>query len=243
MAIKLLFGHSFFNPKEGMGSAQTVIRVKVKNVAPCKRVELFYRQDEQNWASTDLIFEKEYGSYDIFTNVLPEGGYCLSPVYSDFAFKLSCGGNTYWDNNFSHNYVLPYFRAAVGNNISLMNARTSINYNEQTSYIQGSIYVNDICFNKNVGVLYSVDGGYHWEKVSATRKGVLDHGPLGRLDGVEEWLFKTPPHHINNMPPIYLFSVFFDVIDTNHPACGSSFWDNNFDRNYQLAKNYIDSIE
>lgn len=243
MSIKLMFGHSFFNPKEGMGSAQTVLRVKVKSIDHNKRVELIYRQDEHNWSSCNLLFEKTYGSYDIFTNVRPEGGYCISPIHNDFAFKLTGNGQTFWDNNFSHNYCLPYFRAAVGNNISLINARTCINASEQTSYIQGSIYVNDICFNKSVGILYSIDGGYHWEKIEATRKGILNHGPLGRLDGVEEWIFKTSPHNIHNLPPIYLFSVFFEVNDPNHPACGSSFWDNNFDRNYLLAKNYNDAIE
>ena len=243
MSVKLKLGYTVFDPKKGMGSAKTVLKVKVKNISPDKNVQVSSKGDAYKWYAQPLTLEKSYGSYDIFTNELPEKDVHAPEINSQFVLKSIIANQEYWDNNHSNNYQLPYFRATVGNNISLIKAQNVVDYQNSLSYLLGTIYVNDICFTKTVGILYSTDGGWNWRRKEAYRIGKPKIGPMGEIEGIEEWAFETEKYPIETMPPIYMFSAYFEVNDENHPAYGDSFWDNNFSLNYVIGKNYPSVIE
>lgn len=243
MSVKLMFGYTYFNPKEGMSSCDTLLRVKVKNSDAPKDVQVWYKKaGSYDWGTDRLKLEKDYGSYQIFTNKLPDENRIFA-INDDFTLKLQAGNIEAWDNNYGFNYKLSYFRGVVGNNISLIQAKVVVDEQFQTSHLEGLIYINKIAYKKEVGILYSIDDGYEWIKWPGKPEGLIELGPINQVDGLEAWSFKTPYHNINEGGKDFKFACYFDVLDKDHPASDQSFWDNNFDQNYIIPKNQNTDIE
>lgn len=229
--LKVAFGENY--AVSGMTVSWTHIRAKVKNIDYNKNVIFHYKDSDGNWKDHPLEFLAHYGNYDVFT------GIGTAPVTNEFAIKYIVPGQEHWDNNQSQNYKIGTHSGAVGGNVMLKEATARIGresgagYTVTTSWLEGLIYVQNLAYEKKVGVRYSADGGTNWENVEASFAGKAQ-AAAGTVDSVEIWRFKTPTLSLSS-PDHFKFAVFYERRDPG-PNLGKIFWDNNFGQDYQLIK-------
>jgi hypothetical protein len=60
-----------------------------------------------------------------------------------------------------------------------------------TSWFDGEIYVQNLSFNKRVGVRYTADGGANWTDADGSYAGKVQ-AVANTVDSIEIWKFKTP---------------------------------------------------
>ena len=98
-----------------------------------------------------------------------------------------------------------------------------------TSWFEGEVLVTNLWYNKRVGIRWTSDDWTTFEDTTATYVGFV---PMYAFSsGVEIWKFRTPEYNLVANPPEFRFAIFYDDLDS-----GTSFWDNNFDRDYTLSK-------
>jgi hypothetical protein len=211
------------------GVAYTYVRVKVKNIAFAKDVQVHYNSPG-GWQDISLPWLANCGDYDLF-------GRNEGFVTGEFVLRCTQAGVTDWDNNGGANYRLENFQNVAGGN-AVLNKATARQGLEggggfvvQTSWFEGEIYVNNLSFGKRVGVRYTADNWLHWSDVDATYAGPVAEGTYSTSAGAELWKFKTPELNLNNASPVFEFVVYYNRLDT-----GAWFWDNNFSQNYKLSK-------
>jgi hypothetical protein len=198
--------------------------VKVKNVAYSKDVQIHYR-DSGAWRDTSLTWKSNHGNYDLFAlePALDFGG---NP-FVEFAIRLAMGGATYWDNNNFANYSLtPYALALTGGNVTLNIARLIYGGTPGSSYITGiggEMFVNNLSYNKNVGIRHSDNGWVSYLDIPASY-----NQPVGEGGSMERWVFgrDTSPRAFGRGQ----FAVYYQNRDT-----GQYFWDNNFGQSYDIT--------
>jgi hypothetical protein len=194
-------------------------RVKVDNLAYAKAVVLNYG-DGAVWTDRGLVWIEGYGSHDVFVMSRLMG---LGPVQR-FAVRYNVSGFEFWDNNGGANYKIEEGHGTVGGNVTLRSAQLLPGVTRYDRSLRGQIYVNNLAFQKNVGLRMSIDGGTSWVNYPATYVGKATEGTRQDavpIPGVEVWGFWTPLFS----PSFYdiYFAVYYD-----------SYWDNNFGHNYSL---------
>ncbi len=207
---------------DGMwGAQQTNVRAKVKNLAYAKDVEIFFDQGNGTWNSLPLPWIANFGDYDLFGR---DGGFFTHRI----ALRCTQNGVTEWDNNGYADYPAPDNGAFVGGNIALNKA--TARQAAPNSWIEGTIYVNNLSYAKNVGIRYSTNGWITFQDVAAAYQGPASGGDLMPGDA-EAWSFKTPALPSDNASSTFEFVVYYNRLDN-----GQWYWDDNFSQNYKLPK-------
>jgi hypothetical protein len=217
---------------DGMyGQLDTRIQVKVKNVTPAKSVWAHFPAGGGVWQDLALPWIANYGNYDLFG---------VDPGYIITELVVACtqAGITDWDNNGFANYLLGDNSAVAGDDVVLNQAQaqqgTEVGggFEFQTSWIVGSILVNNLSYAKRVGIRYTTNQGATWNDTLATYGGPLNTDSTTAGPGsAEQWNFTTPELNYDNSSATFEFAVYYQRLDT-----GEWFWDNNFSQNYQLSK-------
>lgn len=230
--IRLKYAYTEDVNINGMYGAQTtLVRAKVKNLAFAKDVRAFYNTGGGTWQDIALPWLANYGDYDIFG---------LNSGFFTHELVVSCTqiGLTDWDNYGAVNYHVTDNGSVAGDNVVLNQAVAQQGTEEgggfvfQTSWIEGSILVNNLSFAKRVGIRYTTNHGATWNDTVATYGGPFDSefaaAPAGNA---EQWNFKTGELNYDNASDTFEFAVYYQRLDT-----GEWFWDNNFSQNYSLPK-------
>lgn len=241
MPVKLKIAFNQNYAVSGMTFNWTTLAVKVQNLGFDKDVDLFFsHHGSSSWQQAPLLFQGHYGNYDVF------GSNSTGPIaqIDTFAIRYRVGVLEYWDNNGGSDYLIgPAFAGTVGGNVMLGQAtafrqiEAGGGFTFDTGWFEGEILVNNLTFEKRVGLVYSRDGGVDWEEVEASYAGPVK-AVAADVAGVERWKFKTPQLNIDLAAADYRFAVFFEV-----PDWGVTFWDNNFGQDYFLSKAAGSQIE
>jgi hypothetical protein len=227
--LKIAFNQNY--AVSGMTFNWTTLFVKVRNIAFDKQVDLVNSPfGTSAWLTAPLPFVGHYGNYDVFGSDTTS----LSGVET-FALRYRVAGAEYWDNNAGADYTIATFQGKVGGHVCLGSAtsqrRTESGggFTFDTGWFEGEILVDNLAYNKRVGVAYSRDGGATWDTVEGSYAGSV-RAVAAEVAGVEVWKFKTP--QLNITPgDSYRFAVFYEVVDW-----GLTYWDNNFSQDYFLLK-------
>lgn len=132
------------------GANEFVGSILVKNIAFSKRVAIVYSTD--GWASTRTLFANYQSAF--------EGGY---EVWSfrypaqvgarfEFAVSYSVAGQTFWDNNDAHNYVVSMTENNVPPICRLVYASALANGD-----VSVQVKVRDLAYEKSVKISYYLD--------------------------------------------------------------------------------------
>ena len=231
--LKVAYGQTY--AVSGMTYAWTTIEANVKNIAYEKNVAMFYRDPaDGTWKDFPLAFKGHYGDYDVFGNA---GN---APVTDRFVVRFSVPGQTYWDNDRGADYRIGTFQGAVGGNVMLKQATARVGSEAgggfvfTTSWFEGEVYVQNLSYNKRVGVRYSADGGATWAEADGGYAGKVQ-AVANAVDNVEIWRFKTPTLNLNPAAPAFRFAAYYEERDPG-PDMGKRYWDNNFGQDYTLGK-------
>jgi hypothetical protein len=229
--LKIAFNQTY--AVSGMTFNWTTLFAKVENIAFDKQVDLVYSPHGSSaWFTAPLGFVSTHGNYDVFGSDTVS----LSNVET-FAVRYRVDGAEYWDNNFGADYTIgPVFAGKVGGHVSLRSATAfrkiegGGGFTFDTGWFEGEILVDNLAFNKRVGVVYTRDDGATWQAVYGAYLGPVA-AVAASVAGVEVWKFKTPQLNIEPGSENYRFAVFHEVTDW-----GATFWDNNFGQDYILSK-------
>jgi hypothetical protein len=229
--LKVAYGQVY--AVSGMTFDWTTIDVNVKNIAFQKSVVMHYKDATAGtWKDFPLTFSGHYGNYDVFRG-------SNAPTTQEFVIKYAVPGEEHWDNNGGTNYHIATFVGAVGGNVMLKKATSHIGYEAgggftfTTSWFDGEIYVQNLSFNKRVGVHYTADGGTTWHDADGSYAGKAQ-AVANVVDSVEIWKFKTPTLNLVN-PETFRFAVYYELRDSG-PNFGQKYWDNNFSQDYFVGK-------
>jgi hypothetical protein len=226
-----------FSPGGGVtGVNNTKVTVKVQNIAFAKNVVLHYSQSGV-WTEKPLTWQKNFATYDLFTR--SDNTF----VTTDFVIRYSVDGQTFWDDNNGANYKIDGSRPnTVGGNIVLNKAtarrgsQAGGGFVFTTSWVEGEILVKNLSFNKRVGIRLTTNGWVTFQDTDAVFNG---NEPVAvGLSQVEVWKFKTPELNLDQSNPNFMFSVFYNDLNT-----GQWFWDNNFGLDYTLSKTDLSTNE
>ncbi len=229
--LKLAYGQSY--AVSGMTFGWTTIDVNVKNIAFQKSVVMHYKDAAAGtWKDFPLTFSGHYGNYDVFSGT-------NAPTTQEFVIKYTVPGEEHWDNNAGANYQIATFAGVVGGKVMLKKATAHIGaeagggFTFTTSWFDGEIYVQNLSFNKRVGVRYTADGGANWTDADGSYAGKVQ-AVANTVDSIEIWKFKTPTLNTMN-PNTFRFAVYYELRDSG-PNFGQRYWDNNFAQDYFLGK-------
>jgi hypothetical protein len=230
--VRLKYGESeSFSPGGGVTGVQiTKASVKVANIAFQKDVALHYQKSDNSWVERSLVFQANFGDYDLFEANFND------LVTTQFVIRYSIDGQTFWDNNNSADYRVNSGRPnVIGSNVVLNKSvarrgtQAGGGFVFQTSWLEGEIFVNNLSFNKLVGVRVTANGWTTSNDTNANFAGVISVAT--GLSEVEVWKFKTPEFNLDETTPDFRFAVFYNNLTT-----GELFWDNNFGQDYKLSK-------
>lgn len=156
---------------------------------------------------------------DLFVFEVPRISTDYNPGKFTFAINYTVGGTTYWDNNGGWNYQVDgpsYFgerEAVLGNaNVGLGHAYIFLDA------FGGAILVKDLAYDKQVKVVYSLDG---WR---TTVTGLARYSHAGD-PGQEWWKFSFP---LAAGTSEVEFAIVYEV-------AGATYWDNNLGANYHYV--------
>lgn len=233
MPVRLKIAYNQNYAVSGMTFNWTTLSAKVRNIAFDKQVDLVYSPfGSSAWLEHPLGFMSHHGNYDVFGS----DSVTLSSVET-FALRYRVAGAEYWDNNFGADYTIgPAFAGKVGGHVSLRSAtafrriEAGGGFTFDTGWFEGEIVVDNLAFDKRVGVAYTRDGGVTWNTVDGTYLGPVV-AIATDVSGVEVWKFKTPQLNIAPASDVYRFAVFFEVMDS-----GVTYWDNSFGQDYFLSQ-------
>lgn len=231
-SIRLKYAESDnFSPGSGLsGVNNTHITAKVKNLGFAKDVALHYAQADGTWAERALLWQKNFGDYDIFART--DNAF----VTSQFVLRYTVDGQTFWDSNDGGNYHVNQIRPNTLGGNTMLNKVTARRGSQAgggfvftTFWVEGEIFVKNLSFNKRVGIRLSANGWTSFQDTNASFNGIV---PVATgLSQVEIWRFKTPELNLDASRPDFKFAVFYNNLDT-----GELFWDNNFAQDYTLSK-------
>ena len=229
-AVRLKLAREEFFAGGGFSGTFVPVSVAVKNLAFTKDVAILYSPDGHVWKEASLAFASHLGDHDLFAGTINE-------QVSGFAVRYSVAGATFFDNNAGHDYGFGPPLAVVGGNVVLDSAtarrgtQAGGGFVFTTSWLEGTVLVNNLGFAKNVGVRLSADGGLTWQDTNAGFSGAHTHGGIFVGPGAEVWRFKTPELNLDPSSAEFRFAVFYDDVSS-----GRTFWDNNFGADYRISK-------
>jgi hypothetical protein len=195
-----------------------MVRVKVKDLAVHRRVHVRCLSGT-DWQDVELPCTSRYSGYDIFSGTVPHT--------ERFAISCSTDGAVYWDNNDRKDYRVPVWANAIGGVVSLGRARVRTR-DAGHRWIHGEIYVDNLSFNKRVGIRLLPGGAAQWIELVGSYDGVAGEGGGGPwVKGpVERWRFTSP---VFNATDCRFVAFYRDL------SSGETYWDNNFGQDYQFG--------
>jgi hypothetical protein len=238
--VRLKYGESeTFSPGGGITGAEiTKVSAKVANIAFQKDVVLHYQQPDGSWGERSLLHQGWFGDYDLF------GGSFNDIVTTQFVIRYSTDGQTFWDNNSFANYhvdagkpnVVADRRVVLNKAIAKRGTEAGGGFVFTTSWAEGEIYVQNLSFNKRVGIRLTAN---NWTTAHDTDAAFTGKVPVAAgTSEVEVWKFKTPEFNLDESTPEFRFAIYYNDLDT-----GEWSWDNNFGRDYVLNKADSTKIE
>lgn len=155
---------------------------------------------------------------DIFVFDVPRVSTGYNPADFTFAVRYTVGGTTYWDNNGGWNYRIKGPRYSGDGEAVLGTANVALGH----AYLfedafSGAVLLKDLAYDKQVKVVYSMDG---W-KTTWTGLARYDHPGIV---GQQWWNFSFPV-------PAGTKEVEFAV---SYEVAGVTYWDNNQGANFHF---------
>lgn len=233
--VRLVHANPFSYAVSGMSWAYTDFRVHVKNVGnAASRVVKIHYKNGGSWSDMTMTKAADYGTHSLYTLRGNNTSY-------EFVVKYETSVGTYWDNNGGANYKVrawgtsPWEKGAVGGNVGLVSARNVITAT-YTKYggvymhgyrVTANIVVENLSYNKTVGIRMSRDGGSTWYNVD----GAYQYSyTTGGGNNVELWKV-THDFVAHPLTHDIRFAVYYYNDDW-----GTEYWDNNFYQDYTLGK-------
>lgn len=169
------------------------------------------------WVEKDGVWEERAAE---FSDSMPENTEkWIAPVNQgdhEFVVKYKVNGLTFWDNNDGKNYKIPEIqnKAAVitGREFPILLGSSTLVKNK----LKVHIAVQDLAFQKVIGIIYSTDNWISCHKA-------LAHYSWSMISGTEIWLINQNLGGVSKVD----FALFYQVN-------GCEYWDNNFGRNYSV---------
>jgi hypothetical protein len=227
--VRLRYASAQFFEAGGVSVSFTAVSAKVQNIAFAKDVAVRYSKGG-TWSEEAMTWTANFGDHDLFAHQIQE-------QIEECVIRYSANGQVFWDNNQGQNYGLAGVVMRTGGNVILNNATAKRGSEAgggfvfMTSWLEGEIYVNNLSFAKDVGLLLSVDGGLTWQERKANFSGfATENNSIGGT-GVEAWRFKTPELNLDESSSEFRFAVFYRDL-----ATGGAYWDNNFGQDYRISK-------
>ena len=227
--VRLKYGTLQQYAVSGMSWSWTTIYAKAKVFPTAGSVQVRYLDGAGIWKETNMSVTGTYGNYKVY--------YVQAPYTTRFCLKYTVGSVIYWDNNDGSDYRLTSFQGVAGGNVMLSHATAKRGFQAgggftwTTSWIEGLIFVNNLSYNKKVGIRYTANGTT-WTNIDATYAGTTNLGSAASwVTGVEVWKFRTPEYNLITTPSAFQFAIYYQNINT-----GLWYWDNNFNQNYSLNK-------
>ena len=227
--VELKSASSFFWSGAGQAGRAITVRVRVKNIGYDKNVYLSYNAGGAGWQEVQLSFSSHHGNYDLFTYNTSFSNWTGSV---DFAVRYEVNGESYWNNNDGQNYQIGAGDDFIIDEEVTLNRMDANGYRcagwmgcTHATHLTGQIYVENLYYDKTVGVRCSSDGE-NWNDINATYT-----GPVG--SHVERWSFDSWDYAYapGSDYPVYTCAVFFD-----------DYWDNNFMQDYAIQNEEIDQL-
>lgn len=237
--VRLVYANPISYAVSGMTYNSTSLYAHVKNVgsSSARHVYIHYNPGG-GWQDVEMARVVEYETHSLYKHDLP-----LSRA--EFVLTYENDDGTFWDNNDWSNYRVQawgesgvFVNGAVGRNVALGEAQINMHEDRGSGTVQyilkGTIYVQNLSFNKLVG--FHINVGGLWIDLYASYS--RSFWPGGGK--IESWTFGeygklimshpiiTPPHPF----PHFQFAVFYHNLDW-----GASYWDNNFWQDYFLKQN------
>ncbi|GAA5174033.1 carbohydrate-binding protein [Niveibacterium umoris] len=236
--IKLLRSRSTVSSKYGVSSQTIHFEALVKNLNYAKQVYAHLKRPDGSWVDAPLAYSRAAdtgrevweGSY---TDPNPTNtGPSFQTFDLEFALRYVVNGVEYWDNNSGLNYKQgrDTGHLLIGTNVLAsiydLNSPAWI-YN---GHYYGAVTLKNLSPSKQVKVVYSTDGwktsGTAWATFSNTYwSGGYSAAPNPNAYGAEEWNFQLD---LSTTATKVEFAIGYIVN-------GTTYWDNNFGRNYTQA--------
>jgi hypothetical protein len=203
--------------------------VKVKNVAYSKQVAVRFTLDNgQTWRDTEATYfttlDDGYEIWSFETEAAPLSRYNMPTI--EFAIRYLVEGNEYWDNNNNQNYSM---RGVIGTEYAYdfilgdetkVDGKVELRKGFDGFHIFFWAYVQDIAYQKEVTLVYSLDG---WQTVHELPGYYSAENP--GQSNVDIWKGSELIHGF-----IYGTSQVEAAI--RYRVNGQEHWDNNFKQNY-----------
>jgi len=222
-AVALLRAEAGTSPS-GTGSFSyfTNFSLLVDNLAFAKQVQILgHEVGTGSWVFHPCSFSSSVpGNGEIWT------AHVGSPPLDQFVLQYQVLGNTFWDNNSGANYALDIFAAESTDGIGsvVLNPNVlAVASVVEAGTLKVDVLVKNLAFAKQVAIVYTTD---NWA-TSQNAFGVFQQSfpPFGSPHQVNAELWEiSAPVGIGKHGQ---FAVFYGVI-------GTTFWDNNFGRNYSF---------
>lgn len=228
---------------------QTItVEVEVENLAHQKNVQLYYKNDANEWLLHDFVYAGQVNDHierwstGIQRSI--QGPYEQNaPLDIEFVIRYDVNGETYWANNGGANY---YLKAATGEMMTrpltleyaMASAPRTYHYNGNShsvpGYLSVDILVANLGYEKKVDVYFSYD---NW----ATTHVAKAQFQSGRIEGyswvtypnennIEVWRLYTNGPVAQNFANEVQFAIRYEVN-------GQVYWDNNHGANYRVQVN------
>jgi Carbohydrate/starch-binding module (family 21) len=241
--VKLLRSNSIVLSRYGVGrlnvNFQSIrFEALVKNLAYAKQVSVRIKRPDGTWVDAPLAYQRaaDAGREVWAADYVDQNTDGTGPSYKtfdlEFALRYQVNGTEYWDNNNGANYKQAKDSGSflVGTNV--LNRAFNLNGQVETfsGEMQGTLTVKNLAPSKQVKVVYSTDG---W-KTSNTAWATFDSGFYSaggnsfaanpNQYGNEEWKFS-----LNTGKAVKVEYAIGYMVN------GTTYWDNNFGRNYKQA--------
>ncbi|HCW05171.1 MAG TPA: hypothetical protein DGK91_11980 [Clostridium sp.] len=205
--------------------------VATKDIGDIKKLTVHYTYDNKNWTFIEAYFVRKASNgiyvWDFETPLnLPDRK--DKDFLCRFAIKYEVDGKEYWDNNKENDYYLwtkyEYdddndLRYVLGNiNVSVIDFGRACDYNKSSKdYLAGTIILRNLYYSKEVRVRYTTD---NWKSFKEERA----YYKWNNSDFIELWSFVIPDIPKDD-------KVQFCI---SYTVGGKTYWDNNFQDNYQV---------
>ncbi len=238
-AVRLATAYPFNYAVSGMSWDLTYVHAHAKNIgaAAARRVFIHYN-DGAVWKDVDMTLEGDYGDHSRYTYDLPRSR-------REFVLGYETSAGTFWDNNDWQNYKVQawsnaggFLKGKVGYNVALGHAEITRHADRGSGTLQyilkGEIHVQNLNYNKLVGVRMNVEGV--WTDFHASYSHSFS---TGGGDNIEVWKFGEFGVLVISHPiitpeppfPQFRFAAFYHDLDG-----GGSYWDNNFWQDYLIGQ-------
>lgn len=195
--------------------------VEVENLGYNKNITIHYNIDG-TWRDVAAEYVgPTHGNYEAwkFTTIYQNSGYRGS-VGCTFAIKYEVNGQTYWDNNNGNNYYVNTGGISYAPIMVFGVGKVMVkSYSANDTTFQGSVYLENIAYDKDVKIRYTTDDWATYSEISCSYNG-------SATNNVEAWVFTE------TLPDDWEAIQFAASYTVN----GVTYWDNSFGANYSIIR-------